>query len=881
MNMDFKRGSEWRIWDLHVHSPASGFGTESDYPNFISNLKSSIADVIGINDYSTIEGYSKIIELGGVEGKVLFPVVEFRMNNKINHKSSTATDGGVSINFHIIFDNQLTIKQINTEINSLECFYEGGNITKLGHAESDKLNELSFDFFKTVKALEESDILKGRFLVWVPYDEYGGIDNIDPVNDSYFKLGIINKAHILGSGNKKQTDFFHSERCLREVGKNMPCVKGSDSHQLNYPFGKLKDKESNPIEKYCWIKADLTFGGLKQIVFEPIERVKIQKENPQYDFDKPVFESIKIVSNSKVIDSANSKLEFNPTEIPLNRNLVSIIGGRGQGKSMLINYVANAFNKEIDEKLQSKLLLSDDVIINWKQSNESTLKEFKLSKRTELPFTFIYQSKIKEIADDQEKLKEEIIEILKGAGYKKPIEQFDELDIKEKFQNYWNIKDWLNKKDEDGNLINDIGLSNKKIDSIKENIALATDRDSKDLLDKYIQNLANIDISKTKIAKLNKVKIKLAEFEQETNPLLKELSLSEIKFKIQNDEIENSVSSETNKIEVLALENNQIRENNFKDFKGDLTQLLNNLENYRNEIVRIEAHIANIQAKELELSTVKGELNEVIKSFYEALLLEAKSINDTWEKNIFDNPNRGEKENLLIRNILDKRDIKIESEIFFNVNHFLASAGKYIDGRVVKSKFDKIQEILVLGDNITQSVLDFTIEKIEQIKSDNEGVFWDGIENDIANIFLDKQIRDKYIQVRPKITIKGDELDNLSAGQKGTIYLCLKLATQTFSGPLVFDQPEDDLDNEFINEELIQLFSEIKEFRQVIIVSHNANLVVNSDSEQIIIAKNELGSLTYESGSLENDLINNGICRILEGGSIAFEKRRNKYNNVN
>ena len=129
--MDFKRGSEWRIWDLHVHSPASGFGTESDYPNFISNLNSSIADVIGINDYSTIEGYSKILELGGVEGKVIFPVVEFRMNNKINHKSSTATDGGVSINFHIIFDNQLTIKQINTEINSLDCFYEGGEQTKL------------------------------------------------------------------------------------------------------------------------------------------------------------------------------------------------------------------------------------------------------------------------------------------------------------------------------------------------------------------------------------------------------------------------------------------------------------------------------------------------------------------------------------------------------------------------------------------------------------------------------------------------------------------------------------------------------------------------------------------------------------------------------
>lgn len=67
------RGSEWNIWDLHVHTPASGFGTDADYPTLIENLKNSEANVIGINDYCSIKGYQKIIELGGVEGKVLFP----------------------------------------------------------------------------------------------------------------------------------------------------------------------------------------------------------------------------------------------------------------------------------------------------------------------------------------------------------------------------------------------------------------------------------------------------------------------------------------------------------------------------------------------------------------------------------------------------------------------------------------------------------------------------------------------------------------------------------------------------------------------------------------------------------------------------------------
>ena len=135
-------------------TPASGFGQEIDYPTLIQNLNNSCADVIGINDYTTIEGYEKILEIGGLS-KPFFPVVEFRMNNKLNHKNSIATDGGVSINFHIIFDNQLTTKQILTEINSLECVYEGGEKTKLGHVEKFNLNNVSFDFFSTIETLNK------------------------------------------------------------------------------------------------------------------------------------------------------------------------------------------------------------------------------------------------------------------------------------------------------------------------------------------------------------------------------------------------------------------------------------------------------------------------------------------------------------------------------------------------------------------------------------------------------------------------------------------------------------------------------------------------------------------------------------------------------
>ena len=151
----------------------------------------------------------------------------------------------------------------------------------------------------------------------------------------------------------------------------------------------------------------------------------------------------------------------------------------------------------------------------------------------------------------------------------------------------------------------------------------------------------------------------------------------------------------------------------------------------------------------------------------------------------------------------------------------------------------------------------------------------------LREVFHDLSSRSKFLSVVPVITYDGRPLNNLSVGQKGTVYLCLKLATQAFTQPLIFDQPEDDLDNEFIIEELVDIFKKIKQFRQVILVTHNANLVVNSDSEQIIIASNNDGLINYASGSLENPEINKHVRRILEGGDSAFRKREQRYNLAN
>ncbi|MXW14525.1 MAG: AAA family ATPase [Rhodothermaceae bacterium] len=137
-----------------------------------------------------------------------------------------------------------------------------------------------------------------------------------------------------------------------------------------------------------------------------------------------------------------------------------------------------------------------------------------------------------------------------------------------------------------------------------------------------------------------------------------------------------------------------------------------------------------------------------------------------------------------------------------------------------------------------------------------------------------------HITVQYGVTYDNVDLDKLSPGTRGIILLLLYLALDDEdSRPLIIDQPEENLDPRSIFDELVPLFVSAKERRQVIIVTHNANLVVNTDSDQIIIAEanpvsaHALPRLTYQAGGLEDTAIRKAVCNILEGGEQAFQER--------
>ncbi len=137
-----------------------------------------------------------------------------------------------------------------------------------------------------------------------------------------------------------------------------------------------------------------------------------------------------------------------------------------------------------------------------------------------------------------------------------------------------------------------------------------------------------------------------------------------------------------------------------------------------------------------------------------------------------------------------------------------------------------------------------------------------------------------HVEVTYGLEYESVDIQQLSPGTRGIVLLLLYLSIDVDDErPLIIDQPEENLDPESIYRELVGCFKEAKTRRQIIIVTHNANLVVNTDADQVIIAsrgrhkRKALPDISYKSGGLENSGIREKVCAILEGGEYAFRER--------
>jgi hypothetical protein len=138
----------------------------------------------------------------------------------------------------------------------------------------------------------------------------------------------------------------------------------------------------------------------------------------------------------------------------------------------------------------------------------------------------------------------------------------------------------------------------------------------------------------------------------------------------------------------------------------------------------------------------------------------------------------------------------------------------------------------------------------------------------------------EFLELRYTLLFQDTQIDHLSPGQRGALLLIFYLLVDKGHNPIVLDQPEENLDNETIVTLLVPVLLAAKKRRQIFMVTHNPNLAVVCDAEQIVYASFARAAgncITYTSGSIENPEINRRVVDVLEGTKPAFENRGGKY----
>ena len=999
----FERGSEWRKWDLHVHSPES-YNFTGDWNQFKKQLLNADCAVIGINDYFSVAGYKKIqneIAEGSLNigNKFILPVVEMRMTDALQPKS-TNTNRGTHFNFHIIFSDKLQVDDIENFIKSLDI---GSTSISTDYGNKQKLKDIKVSYFETLKILDNDSKFKDKFLIWLPYDEYGGISEINPDSDRWIKEEYTKKSHIIGSSNKKESDFFlwkspldkneapkfSQQQFEKWFGVKKPCIKGSDSHSHTYPIGKLKDKNSRSSEKYCWIKADPTFEGLEQIKYEPEERVYIGERPPI--LDKVENNKIKYINSLEIKqanENHNADTWFKDISIPFNKELVAIIGNKGSGKSAIADILGLAGDTSTDRKyfsflhknkfLNGKLAEKFKAQIVWESNGKSEEILLNALPKTENPESvrFIPQNYFEELTNIIEinnfrQVLEKIIFEYIPRNEKLNQNSFTDLEKfkTETLDNF--IRDIKNKIQFINREIIDLETKNnpeylKKIKGYidSKNRELIEQRDLLKGLPKIIDPTENDSAEKKQVhdsikedrVKLQKLNSDLNEKEKEKADLtlkveelkqLKEaieqqrqsletfkeyhsaratkhaLDLSKIlKVEVDYSAIDKLISNyasdqalmDTTYFESYASVENRGAQNDNKSIIYKIKVLEMNLVKQQQNLTKEQAAFQKnvqrrreIEEKIKELtgdseSPAPGTLNfyQKEKTFIDKDLVAAlqekrdtrikKSLEIFKKKNeIIDLYNTFKKsvdyEIQQNEGLLEGYDIKIDSSFLLDTgfcDQFLDyinqnRTGCFYGTEKGTAKINSIVEDNGFSDE--EKVRKFLESIIQNLEKD-EAIISNQVKNDKLDIFYDYVFSLNYINPKYELKLGAKTLSQLSPGERGSLLLIFHLMIDKSEIPLVIDQPEDNLDNESVYTMLSKFIKQAKRKRQIVIVTHNPNLAVGADAEQIIyvkIDKMKKNKFSFVSGSIENQEINKEIVRVLEGTKPAFDKRRLKY----
>ncbi|GAA8325567.1 PHP-associated domain-containing protein [Helicobacter pylori] len=850
-NKDKNKGSSWHKWDLHVHTPYTHLNKayQCSEEDFIQKLCDSEIDCIGLTNYFKFNkeefDLKEKIEERGIK---VFYNLEVRLDYQ--NKEDQCLD------FHIIFSDEVSsdgIKKFLLNMKANVCGIE----KKLADLEEDDFDKAVVNFDQLLECLEEESLkLRGKYLLGFLSRGHG------TSRSSSNHEKIAKKSHFLIHSSSKQENLKEDRKSWLE--NNKPLLQSSDAH-----------KEDSIGKKYTWIKAEKTFEGLKQIIYEPETRVSIDEKKPQdplhkIDCVKLCFDGEIKITNEKgdapfCYAGFDQKLYFSP-------NFTCVIGGRGSGKSTLLQLIASKlYDKSLVKGLKHETIQKcieiqpdTDIVDSVEYLAQNEVEEFatNVSKFTEAIFNRI-DSKL---SGNLKELENQIIENIK---------KFDEQIT------YWQEKTKLEEQ-----------LKNREKERKKSQniIDTFTDEDYLDKREKLQENhKALIDLKQSKegfltfIRELKRV-VNFGEnierknsYDEAYNQLKQNIckELEEIDADIENGHFK----SDEENIEKLESEHQTLLQEigEFLKEKGVSDESIGDVRNANYHLANIKMNINDLKHEIKEIANkIEGfsyeDIDKNIEEFKDQINEELSKINSAFEE--------------ISKNHKEVKPITIEyrlnEDIFEEVfEDFDKLVDKGFNTQKHQSKIKEYLKEIELKNTIDMQHAGF-IEELYSSIDNKKAAFYETMKDifdreihfQIYRLLILKHLRNVEKYKIFEVRYDKRALNETSFGQKCTAVLVVLLSLG--NNPIIIDEPEAHLDSALIANYLVTLIKEQKQKRQIIFATHNANFVLNADAEQIIQLKNENNKIVVQSFMIESDKHKEDLLK-LEGGEKAFKDRERKY----
>lgn len=853
---DTSGGAEFVKTDLHLHTPDSyDYRDDIGPERMIEEFEEEELELVAITDHNTAGFYEELAAAAEDSPVTVLPGVEI----------TTGNSGENQVHMTAIFPPEQA-----SDVDRL--------LVEIGIEDDTPQDELSG---KTIPSICEDIRDRGGLPILAHIDEAAGAHQELSNNLTRKKVFDSDKVAALEVVSPETTEEF----------PNFAHVRSSDAHSIS-EIGR----------GYTFLKMDEpSFEGLRTALADPESRISFQARRSQDHAS---------INGLLVNDGF-----LQPRHLQFNKSLNCLIGGKGTGKSTVLEHIryaldveprSDAIQTEYENLINYTLAPDGEVKLQFTASNG---QQYRITRQYDEEPTIERLSRTEDSENDEteidisiEKFREEFFnveihsqrELLELA--RSQVSQLDLLD------SYFDVDSRASEREE---IKDSIREKSRRIATLEESIdELREKKEQYDLLEEQVATMREKGVEQyveeaneweTERAELSRLVDQINELQDRVDGL----KLSDVVGDVQADSGPNE--------ELLTEARNTVRTLN-SDLSDLQSDLIDTVDDAREDISEIQSrwNEANDEreSRHQELAEeIAEEIGVDIEDFFEKLsrLEELQGISDELEDKRNELNEAREAKESLFDELSDTREALTEArregvrELNGELNNVRVSLrdqsnrSEYTDwlNHVLQGSYVSTDHKENVAETFAPSELAGIVrnDEVERLAEEAE-ITQTAAENLVEHGDLNEQlVKLELFEIRDQPVIELNdggwkEISETSDGQQCTALLSITMVERDV--PLVIDQPEDMLDNDFIVSEVVELIRSIKHDRQVVTATHNANVPVLGDAEQIIVMdSNGRRGFYSDCGAIDDESIKRRTQDILEGGEEAFDRRNRKYQTLN